>query len=310
MSIRSTLEKLRNIALTLKTAKKDGEDHSQTEETLVTNKTTQARRKTHYLTSKREVNKALKGIVRGAIGFDTEFVPRQSSKIDKLFDDVFETVSGSKKTAILAWQILEIRHRRFKILWDIIAKGDDVWVINMTKIRGVPSELKRVITSEAITKTGVGMITDLQVIWADLGLEMKNVVDVGLMARLLLVEKYTDGAYANLSMVNAMHDVLGFTISKKLQRSNWKGEDEELTDEQKKYAAIDANASLKLYEELVPRLQEMALQRDIRISEGWYTFNSSYGEPTRTKKTYWGKEAPWSTRDCPWFFTGKFQGYY
>ncbi|KAJ7137602.1 ribonuclease H-like domain-containing protein [Mycena crocata] len=315
MSIRSTLEKLRTVASKVLTIERNGQETKTDPSTVSQEKGGDPRTSRsryfaghagksimHYLISKREVNKALKGIVGGVIGFDTEFVPRQSSDLDKLFDEVFETISGSRKTAMLACQIIEIRRRRFKILWDIIAKGNDVWVINMTKIRGVPNELKRIIISETIAKAGVGMISDLQVIWADLGLEMKNVVDVGLMARLLLVESYADGAYANLSMVNAMRDVLGFTISKKMQKSNWKGDDNELTEEQKKYAAIDANASLKLYEALVPRLQKKAADRNINISEGWFTFNSSYGEPTRKQRTYWGKEAPWSTRDCPWFF--------
>ncbi|KAJ7159119.1 ribonuclease H-like domain-containing protein [Mycena crocata] len=150
----------------------------------------------HYLTSKREVNNALKHIVDRVIGFDMEYVPRKATEIDKLFNEV---------------------------LWDIvglcmiqIAKGDDVWVINMTKVRGIPAKLKRIITSETIAKIGVGIVSDLQVIWADLGLEMRNVVDASLIARLLLIEKYTDGLYTNLSMVNAVHDILGFTISKEI----------------------------------------------------------------------------------------------
>ncbi|KAJ7131527.1 ribonuclease H-like domain-containing protein [Mycena crocata] len=318
-NIRAILVKWKNVALAL--ADKNKKDAANLGKVIVPVEATEEYPidfNVHYLTSKRDVNRAMKEVVDGAIGFDTEFVPRMASEIDKLFDEIFDIMAGNKKTALVAWQVVEIRRRRFKILWDIvglcvvqIAKGNDVWVINMTKIRGVPNELKRVITSDAIVKAGVGMISDIQVIWADLGLEMMNVVDVGLMARLLLVENYTDGAYANLSMTNAVNDVLGLTISKKMQKSNWKGDaHHELNEEQIKYAAIDANASLRLYEALVPRLDTKRTASNIIIQEGWYTFNSAYGEPTRIKKTYWGKDAPWSTRDCPWFFSGKFQGYY
>jgi hypothetical protein len=49
-----------------------------------------------------------------------------------------------------------------------------------------------VINSPRIVKVGVGVNTDFPVIWNDLGSDMNNVVDCGLMAKLLFAEKYRD----------------------------------------------------------------------------------------------------------------------
>jgi ribonuclease D len=54
----------------------------------------------------------------------------------------------------------------------------------------------------------------------DLRTEMKNLVDCGMMARLLLAEKYQKQTYGNLSLKTSVEDVLGFKIDKDLQQSD------------------------------------------------------------------------------------------
>jgi hypothetical protein len=122
-------------------------------------------------------------------------------------------------------------------------------------------------------KVGVGVNTDFPVIWNDLGSDMNNVVDCGLMAKLLFAEKYRDTSFTNLSLQQCVKDILRHTVGKESQKTNWKGDENgDITEEQKKCkrncsrkslarltlfttdAAIDAHASLRLYEALVPAL--------------------------------------------------------
>ncbi|KAJ6457534.1 ribonuclease H-like domain-containing protein [Mycena vitilis] len=272
-----------------------------------------------YLTSERAVNDALRAIKDGAIGFDTEYVGRKLTKDEQIIEDLFLNVPGNKRSGILAWQACRAKAAGgFTIEWANmglciiqIAYGKDVWLLNMNRIKALPKHLRRVLESNEIVKAGVGVSADLPVIWNDLGCDMNNVVDCGLMAKLLLAEKYKDAPFANLSLLQSVSDILGFTIDKELQKSNWKGDAEgDITEEQKKYAAIDAHTALKLYEALAPALKERSVKIDRVIPKGWYTYNGRYGFTVRQNKTHGGKEAPWSTADCTWFFGGKFQGYY
>ncbi|KAJ7122503.1 ribonuclease H-like domain-containing protein [Mycena crocata] len=274
--------------------------------------------KVHYLRTEAAVNQALAFVQQGPIGFDTEFVPRKASALEAFLDELFMNIPGSKKSVITALHALQLEaDEQFVIEWDEvglcvvqIAKGDDVWVLNMNCIRAFPAELRRILLDPAIIKAGVGMGSDIPVLWRDLGTDVNSFVDCGLMARLALTEQYQDTGFTWLSMKSAVQDVLGLTISKDMQRSNWKGDvNGELSTEQKKYAAIDAHASLRLYEHLARALEVKAVRIGVHIPSDWYTFNGRYGESVRTQMTHWNRYTPWTVNVCPWFFLGKFQGY-
>lgn len=66
----------------------------------------------------------------------------------------------------------------------------------------------------------MGLIKDIAVIWDDLRFEMRNLVDVGMMAKLLLAETHGKGGYSNLSLKTCVEEVLGYTIDKNLQQSD------------------------------------------------------------------------------------------
>ncbi|KAJ7875021.1 ribonuclease H-like domain-containing protein [Mycena leptocephala] len=162
--------------------------------------------------------------------------------------------------------------------------------------------------SPHIKKVSVGLIKDIAVIWDDLRLEMNNLVDSGMMARLALTEKYAKQAYSNLALKTSVEDVLRFTINKDLGQSNWKAV--KLSDEQIEYAALDAMASVKLYDVLKDRLVQKSIDVGATIPEGWYTVNTKLGEPMRTKSAADGSEVIWKASDCTWYAAEKFQGYY
>ncbi|KAJ7243245.1 ribonuclease H-like domain-containing protein [Mycena rebaudengoi] len=251
-----------------------------------------------------EVDSALRTIVDGVVGFDTEFMPRKPTASEQLLTSAMTRVGGNRKSAILAWQLLTASSRC--VSWENIglcvvqlATESEVWVINMTLVKG---KLRRILSSLDIMKVGVGLLTDIPVIWNDLGTDLRNLADAGMMAKLLLVEKNPSAPYANLSLQESVAEILGFHVDKDERKADWKAV---------LNAAIDAVASLRLYNRLLPALQRKSVEIQKPIPETWYRFNSLYGEPMQIGAlTWWGEQAPWSTRDCRWFFGGKFQGYH
>ncbi|KAJ7725046.1 hypothetical protein B0H16DRAFT_1736343 [Mycena metata] len=234
----------------------------------------------HYLTTESAVNSALEHILDGVVGFDAEFVKRRPSTEERAIDDLFDVVAGSKKSGFLAWQVIEMMQGRVSFDWDAmglcvvqISSVDVVWVINLRRVKAYPRELRRILTSTDILKVGVGLLSDIPVIWSDLRSELQCMTDPGMMARLLLAERFPDGGFQNLSLQTCAAEILGFRVDKTEQVSDWSGP---LTQEQIHYAATDAIAALRLYQTLRVELAAKAesLGRDIPVA--WYSFNSRF----------------------------------
>ncbi|KAJ7677844.1 ribonuclease H-like domain-containing protein [Mycena polygramma] len=269
-----------------------------------------------YITTEHQANNALRKIVSGKVGFDTEYTHRRPTPEEQHIIDALPAGGAVRKNAILGWQIVELQTRvPFPVAWNNIglrlvqiATDDAAYVLDMWKIRAYPAELWRVLTSPDIAKVGVGASNDVLVFWDDLRTDTQNVVDAGMMARLLLAENYPKQAYGPLSLKNSVADVLGYTVVKELTESDWRSD--ELTAEQKEYAAVDAIASLALYNTIEAPLAQKGVDLQIDIPSAWYTFNSKNGEPTRIKGAIDGSEIPWKTGDCTWYSGGKFIGYH
>ncbi|KAJ7024882.1 hypothetical protein C8F04DRAFT_1192050 [Mycena alexandri] len=130
--------------------------------------------------------------------------------------------------------------------------------------------------------------------------------DVGLMTRLWHVEDHQVDAFTNMALDAAASEVLGVTMDKSYQKGvNWKNDPHEAHIT---YAALDAVVPLRLYEMLDPELINTNNQSDITFNPVWYTFNSVMGEATRLRASVRNTDIPWSTMDCTWFASGKFQG--
>ncbi|KAJ7926837.1 ribonuclease H-like domain-containing protein [Mycena leptocephala] len=221
--------------------------------------------------------------------------------------------TGTNQGAALKASFADIIVILSAVAWDNIglrliqiARGREVWVLDMWKIKAFPRELIRILGSADIPKVGVGIIRDILVIWDDLRFEMKNLVDAGMMAKLLLAEKYPKLAYGNLSLKTSVEDVLGYSISKELSESDWSLT--KLSEEQKEYAALDALASLRLHEVLVDALAVKSKEIKSDIPAAWYTFNTKIGEPTRLKRDTDGMEIVWKPSDCTWYGGGRYLG--
>ncbi|KAJ7881450.1 ribonuclease H-like domain-containing protein [Mycena leptocephala] len=268
-----------------------------------------------YVDTETQANEVLREIMDGEIGIDTELTERIPTIQEHAIIQALPA-SPNRKTAILGWQIVELAmYQQFPVAWDNmglrlvqIARDDTAWVLDMRRMRALPNELRRILLSGEIKKVGVGILRDAAIIWEDLRTDMKNVVDAGMMARLLLVEKYQKQAYSNLSLKISVEEILGFTIKRDLSQSDWGAK--KLNKEQIAYAALDAVAALKLYRATKVRLERKKDEIHTDIPTGWYTFNMKWGEPTRMKPGLDGSDVPWKHSDCTWFGGGKFLGYY
>ncbi|KAK7015100.1 ribonuclease H-like domain-containing protein, partial [Favolaschia claudopus] len=106
-----------------------------------------------------------------------------------------------------------------------IAHQDLLTVLDMTKIRALPSELKRIIESPGIIKCTVGVTSDTTRLWADFRIQCRRFLDLGFMVRigapLLYAEKPEDNTAANISLQRCVADILGFSLSKSAQDHDW-----------------------------------------------------------------------------------------
>ncbi|KAJ7027585.1 hypothetical protein C8F04DRAFT_1189391 [Mycena alexandri] len=61
----------------------------------------------YYLTTETAVNGALRGVVDGVVGFDTEFAKRKPTSNEEYIGKIFSEIGGNEKWGILALQLLE-----------------------------------------------------------------------------------------------------------------------------------------------------------------------------------------------------------
>ncbi|KAJ7161102.1 ribonuclease H-like domain-containing protein [Mycena filopes] len=260
-----------------------------------------------YITTEFRANEVLRGISDGAVGFDCEFTKRRPTLEEHYLLDVFPAGSAARKAAVLGLQVVEAkRDGRYPIAWDHIglrlvqiSRNGVAWVLDMWKIRAFPAELRNLLLNPKVKKIGVGVANDILVMWDDLRTEMTSVVDAGLMAKLLLSEQHSKTGFNNLSLQVSAAEVLGLFIKKDTGTSDWSAK--KLSDEQIRYAALDAVASEALYHTLVPALEQKTVEIGSPIPKGWYTFNTRLGEPTRLKKNDDGSEMAWKASDCNWW---------
>lgn len=120
-----------------------------------------------------------------------------------------------------------------------LSTNDHAFLFRLNII-GLLPEIASILSSRKIQKIGVGIHDDI--------LSLKKIQPFrqsGFIELQTLVQEY---GIEHISLKKLCGIVLGGKISKKQQVSNWEKED--LSDGQKKYAATDAWAALRIYEEL------------------------------------------------------------
>ncbi|KAJ6522826.1 ribonuclease H-like domain-containing protein [Mycena vulgaris] len=217
-----------------------------------------------YITTENHADSVLESITNGVIGLDTKFMKRVLYGNEEVIENLKTMGGPAKKNARQAIQYLESINPEFSIQWEntglclVQIARDDASDLkpkcpDSDRSTAIPSQMLHVLSSDAIVKVGVGIASDAQVFWEDTQIILINMVDAGLMARLVNVEKHQEEPYTNLSLNNAAAEVLGISVNKLYQKGvNWKREPH---DTYKPYAALNTIISLHLYKNLAPVLQ-------------------------------------------------------
>ncbi|KAJ7171230.1 ribonuclease H-like domain-containing protein [Mycena filopes] len=268
-----------------------------------------------HIKTQSDANDALRPIRGGVIGFDTEF----KTRVVPGHEAQAMLATAGTKADRRAYQIARVNHfgaQGIPVDWSgaglcivQIARHEDVYIIDLKRIRAFPSELRRILEDEAIAKVGTGFGNDGKAIWEDLGCNVRTFVDVGFMIRLWNPEGYAT-RNNNISLEDCVADLLGLALNKAPGTEiKW---DEPIEEQEGaiEYAGLDAQASLEIYNEVSKRLRSKELTLGRLIPNDWYTYHFVQGAATRTVKNYLGMPHPWSYTVCPWYVGGVFSNYH
>ena len=120
-----------------------------------------------------------------------------------------------------------------------LSTNDHAFLFRLNKI-GLPNQIMDILKSKEIIKAGVAIRDDIKVLQS-----IKKFTPNGFVE---LQDQVQEFGIQNFSLKKLMGIVLGCRISKAQQLSNW--EAEMLTEAQQIYAATDAWAALKIYQNL------------------------------------------------------------
>ncbi|XP_077252549.1 cleavage stimulation factor subunit 50-like [Tasmannia lanceolata] len=150
---------------------------------------------------------------KNVVGLDVEWKPNTSAGI-------------TNKVAIL----------------QLCAGESQCYIFQLLYFDTMPQSLKSFLADPNITFVGVGIKEDAVKLAGDYGLQCGNYVELGPLAARLLGSP----DYSGYNLENLAREVVGLNIEKRptVTRSNWS--ERQLSEEQVKYAAIDAYASYRI----------------------------------------------------------------
>jgi ribonuclease D len=126
--------------------------------------------------------------------------------------------------------------RRYKVALVQLADADSAWLFRLNMI-GLPPELAGILSDKAIIKTGVAIRDDIKALRSLAHFEPHGFTDLQNMV--------SDHGIKELGLKKLTAIVLGYSISKSQQVSNW--EAPALTEQQQLYAATDAWVCRRIY---------------------------------------------------------------
>jgi len=121
-----------------------------------------------------------------------------------------------------------------------LSTSDKAYLFRLNKI-GLPEEIKRILSSDNITKIGVAIHDDISSLRKIGAFEPAGFIDLQQYVKNFGIE---DNGLKKLVAI-----ILGFKISKRQQTSNW--EADTLTQPQIEYAATDAWVCFEIYNRLM-----------------------------------------------------------
>ncbi|VBB46777.1 3'-5' exonuclease [uncultured Paludibacter sp.] len=133
-----------------------------------------------------------------------------------------------------------VRGTHYKVSLMQIATDDCCYLFRLNKI-GFPHELLDFLSDTNIKKIGLSLHDDFRSLNKRNKIKPNNFVDIQSIAK--------DYGILELGLQKIYAIIFGKKISKSQRLTNW--ENETLTEQQKRYAATDAWACLKIYKELL-----------------------------------------------------------
>lgn len=125
-----------------------------------------------------------------------------------------------------------------------VATNDTCFLFRLN-VMGIPDSLKRLLEDKSITKVGLSLHDDFHM------LNLRKKFAPGTFVE--LQKEVKDIGIKDLSLQKIYANLFGQKISKSQQLSNW--EAETLSEAQRRYAATDAWACIKIHEEIISMKQ-------------------------------------------------------
>ncbi|KAF5355649.1 hypothetical protein D9756_004211 [Leucocoprinus leucothites] len=195
-----------------------------------------------YIRHHDQANKALERLAGGPYGFDLEWKPN--------------FVKGQAENRVALVQI---------------ANHETILLLQVTAMQQFPSKLHEFLLDPNTIKVGVGIQGDAKKLYQDWNVDVKNCVDLALLARSVDNEKWK-GRYTDpvgLARLIAVYENRALAKGK-ITRSNW---ERCLTVPQQTYAANDAHAGYVIYTRLMAMLPAVSPQPE----PSCYTFDTTDG---------------------------------
>ncbi|KAI0085674.1 ribonuclease H-like domain-containing protein [Irpex rosettiformis] len=156
-----------------------------------------------------------------------------------------------------------------------IASDDTILLIQVTSMRsfGFPASLQTLLENPDFSKAGVSILNDCKKLWRDYGINVRNCIELGLLARTVDNARWK-GKYSEPIGLGRLCEIYHeLSLAKgRVQRSNWEAF---LSPPQQDYAANDCHSGLTIFKKLHPLINSM----DLKPLPAFYSFDVFQGYP-------------------------------
>lgn len=178
----------------------------------------------HYITDLAAAEAALARFQPGLVGFDLEWKPNWRR--------------GQQENPVALVQL---------------ANKETILLLQITAMRCVPIGLERILWDSAYVKAGVGIQGDCKKLWNDWRVNVRNCVDLALLARTVDNARWKGKYNQPIGLSRLCETYKELTLNKgKITRSNWEAR---LSPQQQLYAANDSHSGLTLLQHLLPMVE-------------------------------------------------------
>ncbi|KAF9498054.1 ribonuclease H-like protein [Pleurotus eryngii] len=161
-----------------------------------------------------------------------------------------------------------------------LASDDLVLLLQVSAMNEIPEKLIQILENPDIVKAGVGIQGDVHKLYKDHKVDVKNCVDLSLLARSVDNPRWKGKYSSSIGLSRLIEEYEDETLQKgRITRSNWEAV---LSTAQQIYAANDAHAGLTLYN----HLGTMARATDT-LKPVYYTFDCVRGRLCEPSGAQW-----------------------